>query len=242
MQAQQCTFGKHEFKHDFYPKVELRRTTTEIGRVYHTPEGDLPSVTTFLGYALDTSMLDAWRERIGHEEAKKIATQAGKRGTSVHGIAERYLLNDPEWHRDTMPFHLSTFFSFKDHLDRAVGSIWGVEYPLWSKRLGTAGTSDLICEWYGEPAIVDFKTARRFYGEDSPQVHKYMLQAAVYGIMARDLLKINITRLVVLLSPETELKGRVISRDLRDYEHQVEQLFAEENRSRIGIPRELLTG
>jgi hypothetical protein len=229
------------FRHDLFPRIELRKTTTEVGRIYHTPDGNLPSVTTVLKYALDESGLDAWKARVGEKEAERQKNTAGTRGTAVHAVAERYLKNDVDWHKDVMPFNLGAFYSLKHMLDQAVGTIWGIEYPLWSKHLGTAGTADLLCEWWGDPAIVDFKTAKRFYGEDSDVVKKYLLQVATYATMTLERTGINIRKLVVLFSPTDELTGRAVVRNLEDYAPHVENLFCKKNRSKIEIPPELLS-
>lgn len=228
------------FRHAFVPRVELTTTDGEEGRVYHTPDGDFLSVTTILKYATDDSGLRAWRERVGEDAANKVSAQASYRGTAVHAIAEKYLMNDPDWHKDAMPFNLSTFYSLKSRLDEAVGEIWGVEYPLWSPRLATAGRVDLICEWYGEPAIVDFKTARKFHGETSPVTKKYLLQTATYAKMAHERTGINIRKLVILFSPDDMLKGYAVVRNAEDYEPQMEMIFAKKNRDFLAIPQGLL--
>ena len=65
---------------------ELECETLPTGRTYTTPEGKkYPSVTTVLGASEDSKDgLNAWRQRIGEEEADKITRQAGARGTAVH--------------------------------------------------------------------------------------------------------------------------------------------------------------
>ena len=35
--------------------------------------------------------IQAWRDKIGHEEADKISHRAARRGTNVHGVIEKYL-------------------------------------------------------------------------------------------------------------------------------------------------------
>ena len=61
------------------------RTENHNGkRHYVTPEGELyPSITTVLG-ELSKAAIQAWRERVGEEEANKISGKASRRGTSVH--------------------------------------------------------------------------------------------------------------------------------------------------------------
>ena len=68
---------------------KLERVVVDGKRHYVTPEGNkYPSVTTVLS-SLSAEGIAQWRARVGHEEAKKISTQASRRGTAVHTLAER---------------------------------------------------------------------------------------------------------------------------------------------------------
>ena len=63
-------------------------------RNYVTPSGELyPSITTVLG-ELSKAAIQAWRERVGEEEANKISGKASRRGTSVHSVCESYIKNE----------------------------------------------------------------------------------------------------------------------------------------------------
>lgn len=232
------------FRHEFLPRRELRDVTGPTGRVYVTPEGDFPSVTTVLGRALGTAELDAWRERVGEDEARRVSTKASHRGTAVHAIAERFLMNDPDYMRDAMPLNALTFAPLRTVLARHVGTIWGVELPLWSARLMTAGKTDLLCEWDGAPAIVDFKTSAKSKTEDSSTVRKYLLQTATYAVMASETYGLNIQRLVLLFCPDDAIAAHAIVRSRAEFEHAVETVFDPRNRARIGmvdIPQEVDT-
>ena len=58
-------------------------------RVYVTPNGHTyPSITSVLGSQPKPS-LDAWRERVGDEEADRIMKESAKLGTAVHDLCER---------------------------------------------------------------------------------------------------------------------------------------------------------
>ena len=71
---------------------ELKSITTSGSRVYETPDGTFPSITTVLGRK-KAQFFKEWRARIGEEEANKITTQATRRGTKVHKVVENYILN-----------------------------------------------------------------------------------------------------------------------------------------------------
>ena len=57
----------------------------------------LPSVTTILSATQSEEKresLRAWRERIGEAEATRIVDQSGARGTAMHKILEKYILEE----------------------------------------------------------------------------------------------------------------------------------------------------
>ena len=73
---------------------DLEAETTEKGRVYKTPGGNLyPSITTVLS-AYNKKAIYEWRQRVGEEVANKISAKASGRGTKLHNTVEQYLLNE----------------------------------------------------------------------------------------------------------------------------------------------------
>ena len=129
-----------EFKQQHYAFHELEAETLTEGRYYTTPDGQrLPSVTTVLGRKLDKSGLIEWQNAVGKDEAQKILTQAGNRGTAVHLIAEKYLLNQDAYPAKTMPVNMSTFSGIQKLLDKHVDIIHGIEAPLYSFKLNKIG-------------------------------------------------------------------------------------------------------
>lgn len=171
------------FKHIEDIKLpELFAETTEHGRFYTTPDGNVyPSVTTVLGRASDQTWLDDWKKRVGEEQATRISTQAARRGTAVHDIAEKYLKNDFSYAKGHMPANIATFNQIKPILDKNVDHIYGLEVPLYSDKLRTAGRVDLIAEWNSKLSIIDFKTSKRVKDRDS--IHAYFKQESCYSFM-----------------------------------------------------------
>jgi len=176
------------FNHALLPFVELGVDTQETGRQYILPSGKrLPSVTTVIGQMSDQKWKAAWINRVGEEEAARITTKAQVRGRGVHALAESYLRNDDAWKEAVAdnPFEGGAFNSIKKLLDDNVGAILGIECPVYSERLGTAGRFDLLCEWRGRIAVVDFKTSR--YIRSEGLLHNYFLQATAYSVMVEEL-------------------------------------------------------
>lgn len=76
------------FKHLPFPELDfdLKSETTESGRRYVTPEGNsYSSVTTVLS-AYNIKKIMEWRQRVGDEEANKVASRASRRGTKLHSM------------------------------------------------------------------------------------------------------------------------------------------------------------
>lgn len=176
--------SRKTFEHDVY--IIFPDLTAEIvegvGRVYTTPEGNrYPSVTTVIGAASEHSWLDEWKERVGEEEVKKTSTQAARRGTAVHDLAEKYLRNFPFYTKGHMPVNIATFSQIRPILDEHITKIYGLEVPLYSDRLRVAGRVDCLAEWNGELAIIDFKTSKHVKKRED--ISGYFTQASAYSYM-----------------------------------------------------------
>ena len=92
------------FKHNLVPEVDITTETIDGKRYYVLPSGEkFRSVTTVISEASDKTALLEWRKKVGEEEANKISTQAARRGTAVHSLAERYVLNEEDYLRGAMP-------------------------------------------------------------------------------------------------------------------------------------------
>lgn len=214
------------FQHQSLSLPDIDATTSPSGRVYHTPEGDFPSVTTVLGQALDHSYLDAWKAREG-ENAKRILQQASVRGSAFHTLAEKYLNNDPHWRRGAMPVNVDTFLSIKKFLDDHVKLIYGLEVPLYSYRLYTAGRTDLIAQWDSIDSIVDFKTSKRIKTKD--QILGYFLQATCYSMMLEELTGLRCPQIVIVMAIDHE-DPKVFIEQRQNYEETVVKIFCDDKR------------
>jgi genome maintenance exonuclease 1 len=218
-------FEEHVFRHELLPVTEIADEVGEHGRYYTTPDGArYPSVTTVIGRAADKTHLEAWRERVGREEAKKVTVQAQVRGRAFHHLAEQFVLNNPRWSEGAMPANVYTFAPLKPILRRHVGTVYGIEFPMWSHRLRTAGRTDLVADWDDVPAIIDFKTSRRPKTED--QIQGYLVQKACYAQMFHERTGKIIERIVTVMAPDHE-EPQLWVRDRRDYDNEVRRIFAD---------------
>ena len=163
------------------PHYEPVRSHTGDERLYSTPVGACPSVTTVLSGSRDQSGLEAWRESVGSERADFISSLACHRGTIHHEYIENYLKDGSEPGFDFLqtPYWKSTR-AFLDTVTTPLlmeGAIWHPD--------GFAGTLDCIAylsEDGLQPTLLDWKTA------DSPRkpdkIYEYSLQCAAYSAAA----------------------------------------------------------
>ena len=183
---------------------ELESTTTEKGRVYRVPGGELyPSITTVLS-AYNKKAIMEWRQRVGEEKANEISRKASGRGTKLHNTVEKYLLNEMTDMKlkTMMPDIKEMFFDMRKIIDENIGDIYDIEQPLYSHKLKLAGRCDCIAEWNGELAIVDWKTSSRI--KDKDHIQNYFMQATAYAEMFEEITGKAIETIVVAISVQSE--------------------------------------
>lgn len=183
---------------------KLKRVEIDGKRYYEVPGKDdikLVSMTTVTSFQKRQSIVE-WRNRVGHEKANIISRQASSRGTDMHTLVEYYLKNQslPE----VQPLSQFLFKFAKKDLDR-INNIHALETPLYSLKLGVAGTVDCIAEYTGESgipelSIIDFKTSK----EPKPRewIEDYFVQAVGYACMLYELTGLITKKLVIIMSCE----------------------------------------
>lgn len=214
-----------KFKHNFVPFVELTTETIDGQRHYVLPDGEtkLKSVTTIISEQSDKTALYEWRKKVGEEEANRISTQAARRGTSIHKIAERYVLNEENIYKDEMPINIETFKSIQNILDDHVDNILGVELPLYSKALKCAGRTDLVAEYDGVLSIIDFKTSRKL--KKLEWIENYLLQSTVYSMMFEWTYKIAVPQFVIIIAVDDEKTPQTFVMERSKYVDKVLEVF-----------------
>ena len=194
-------------KYNYSP---LARESIEGKRHYALPDGSkVPSVTTILERTKPEEAkqkLQEWRNRVGHERAQQITTEAANRGTRMHTYLERYVKNDDIGDFPTNPFaQPSWFMAAKVILEglQHANEYWGSEVPLYYSGL-YAGTTDLVGVWKGQPAIMDFKQSNKVKKRE--WIDDYFLQLAAYAEAHNDTYGTAINTGVILMcvKPATE--------------------------------------
>lgn len=212
------------FIHNLVDPIDLKQQSINGVRYYALPSGEkFKSVTTILSEKLDKTALFEWRKRVGEEEATRISVQAARRGTSIHSIAERYVLNEEDFYLKEMPSNVDMFKQIKPVIDNNIDNIYGVELPLFSKTLKAAGKSDLIADYDGIPSIIDFKTSRKL--KKIEWIENYILQATVYSMMFESLYKRKIPQIVIIIAIDHEKEAQIFRLNRSDYVNRVLEVF-----------------
>ncbi|HIK66564.1 MAG TPA: hypothetical protein EYF95_01180 [Flavobacteriales bacterium] len=189
-----------KFNHVGNTLIELQTENIDGRRFYKTPNGSYQSITTLLSN-LSKAGIQAWRARVGEAEANRISTKASRQGTRVHSICESYIKNEDGFLDGKMPNEVEMFQSINPLLDR-IDNVHVTEGALYSDELKLAGRTDLIAEFDGQTAIIDYKTSRRI--KTWEQCHSYFMQGSFYAHAYEERTGIAINNIVIIMAVENE--------------------------------------
>ena len=180
---------------------ELKTENINGKRIYETPNGDKYISITSLLSNLSKASIQKWRERVGEDEARKITTQASRRGTSVHNICESYIKNEYGHLDGRMPNEVDLFSSIQPLLNR-IDNIHVVEGSMWSDHLKLAGRTDLIGEFDNRLSVIDYKTSSK--KKTWEMCNQYFMQGTFYAIAYEERTGIPVDTIVIIMAVENE--------------------------------------
>jgi len=222
-----------------------------LGRRYYEVKkdgeliGTFPSMTTILGNTKDISGLDAWRNKIGHEEADRISNLSMNRGTIMHRLLELYKLlegtpgqrlsqlifisqtdeeinqfnaetNGDVWLKAGWEFFLKFWNNHEKFFDRVVKVIASEKF-IWSIK-GYAGTLDNVSEMAGNKIlIIDYKNSRK--PKRDSWIEDYFIQAAGYSIAFWERTGIVPTGCEIWIASESEDIPQIFTLTQADIKH-----------------------
>jgi len=185
-----------------YP--QLSEQYTDFGRMYTNPNGDVyPSITTVLGKQPKPG-LDAWRERVGDDKAERMMKASGRVGSEFHDACERFILGDAV---GVLSLGATMLFAAAKSELNHLHDIRGIEIPMWSDALKTAGRSDLIGSHRGVPSVVDYKNSRS--AKPKEFCTDYFMQGAAYARMFYERYGIIIKQMVIIIAVWGQVKPTV---------------------------------
>ena len=158
----------------------LKQVNKNGKRVYETPSGTTPSVTTILSKTKDQTGLNAWKARVGEQEAQRIVTEAAGVGTALHNNLEKFLAGEKRVPGNNL-VHVQANKMADIIIENGIADVdevWGIEQGLYYPEM-YSGTTDLCGVYKGNPAIMDFKQARKLKKKE--WVEDYFLQLVAYS-------------------------------------------------------------
>jgi genome maintenance exonuclease 1 len=158
--------------------------------------------------------LQNWRNRVGHEQAQAITTEAANRGTRMHTYLEDYIKQGQLKERGSNPFGWASHAMAQTVIDdglKNVNEIWGVEIPLYFPSL-YAGTTDGCGLHLNEESILDYKQTNKPKKEE--WIEDYYLQLTAYALAHNEVYGTNIRKGVVLMcvKPPVDDMGNPLAR------------------------------
>ena len=212
-----------ELKTHLYNFPKLERIDGEP-RMYVTPEGArLPSVTSVTGLTTKEG-IQQWRSRVGEAEANKISKRASGRGTVVHNLTEKYILNDSDFDKaksKAMPDAIDLFHKIRRAMNANVTAIHALEKMVWSDYLRVAGTVDCIGIYKGKLAVIDFKTSAKT--KEEKWIEHYFMQTSAYACAWYELTKEPINSLVVIVANDEDSEAQIFEKTTYPYLNKFKQ-------------------
>ena len=224
---------------------------------YGWPEDShlLLSPTRILDGTKDKSGLEAWRKRVGEEEADRITEEGISIGKSMHKYLEnsiwKFCINpritkwvskyakrpplvNPAYHPyaelATKMGNIILEKGLKDRLEWVYGLEAHIYYSIYYR-----GVIDLVGKYEGEEAIVDFKTKKQMPKEEWTEDWK--MQVVAYGMAHNLQCRTHIKKGVILIvTREGEFKRIIIEGDEWNMYY---ERFCERLRNFIAIDRDI---
>ena len=182
------------------------------GKLYETPWGLFPSVTTILKATMPEEQrqrLRNWHQRHG-SEAETLRQQAANRGKVIHKLIEARLRREEV----ECPSDLTEFWEQARKILGAIGEVSAIEQPVYHSQLQYAGTLDLLAHWQGVLTLFDFKTSHR--EKRARWLSDARLQIAAYRGAYEQLFGTAIEQgLVIVISP---MAGQLFSLEREELE------------------------
>lgn len=192
---------------------DIKNIDLPTGRVYDTPAGKFPSVTTVLSATADKTIINKWIAKIGQEEADRILKAAAYRGTKLHEYLEEFLqtyetptlitarkfvsdsllTTEPEFIQVMVKNIMKILISYK------YTSI-AQEFAVWDTDLKLAGRCDNLGYINNKLTLIDFKTSRK--QKELKFVRDYFLQATAYCKSHNQMFTEQITRFMIIIAVE----------------------------------------
>ena len=176
------------------------RETIDGKRHYAIKSEKLPSVTTILSATESAEKREAlakWRQAKGEEIATRSVDESAARGTAMHKILEKYILE--EGYLDLTNVGRDAHNMAIRVIEQGLCNVpeyYGTECTLYYPGL-YAGQTDLVAIHKGKDAIIDFKQTNK--PKKREWIEDYCLQLAAYAMAHNFIYKTKIDKGVIMM-------------------------------------------
>ena len=203
-----------------YPKTV--REAIEGKRHYVIKTEKLPSVTTILSATESAEKPEAlarWRASKGEEIATRIVDESAARGTAMHKILEKYILQQGYVDLTTVgqQAHNMAIRVIEQGLCN-VPEYYGTECTLYYPGL-YAGQTDLVGVHKGKDAIIDFKQTNK--PKKREWIEDYCLQLAAYAMAHNFIYRTKIDKGVIMMCSKDNFYQEFVveGKEFQKYKH-----------------------
>lgn len=194
--------------------VELRKQIEQFRLDGIKPLEKYPGVTKVLSGTKDMTGLDAWRDRVGHEEADRIVNESKAIGSSLDKIFNDALSLDmfeESLYENEVGFRL--YKQLKPYLKRIDPA--AVQLKVWSDHMKMMGYLDCVGLYDGKLTLIDCKNSKREKKEE--YLEDYYLQCTAYAMMLYDMFGIKIKQLALLIARRDSSFPQIVVRDIKPF-------------------------
>lgn len=178
------------------------------------PAEKYPGVTKVLGGTKDMTGLNAWRDRVGHEEADRITNESRLIGNSLDKLFNDSLISDTfdeSLYKDEVGFRL-----YKQ-LKPALAEVEpiAVQMKVWSDYMKMMGYLDCFGTYKGKLTLIDCKNSKSEKREE--YLEDYFLQCTAYSMMIYEMLGIQVRQLALFIARRDSPFPQIIVRDIKPW-------------------------
>lgn len=175
-----------------------------------------PGVTKVINGTKDMSGLNAWRDRIGHEEADRIVEESKQIGTSLDKIFNDYL--DPtltdfqlENYQDERSFQL--FKQIQPTCDKIEPLV--VQHKVFNDRLKYMGYLDCLGFYKGKLTIIDCKNTKKEKPEE--YLTDYFFQCSAYALAIGEMYGVVPSQMLLVMARRDSSFPQIVERKVAPY-------------------------
>lgn len=177
------------------------------------PEARYPGITRVLSGTSDKSGLDAWRRKVGHEEANRITLESTTIGNSLDKMAMESFKYDfnLESYQEAPGYPL--FHQLQPYLSEVIPA--ATQLRLWSDKLKLKGFADIVGWYKGEFSIIDVKNTKRTKRKE--YIKDYFIQCTAYSMMLFELTGLQAKQVVILMADRSASDPQIFTERTSNY-------------------------